>query len=85
MRAKKSHKSGHSRSPHYVQGSIGTVVAHHGGHVYPDKNACGETVAEHLYAVCFSSTSLWGSESGAGTDNAEVIIDLWEPYLELAP
>jgi nitrile hydratase beta subunit len=86
---KKIHKSGHSRSPHYAQGSVGTVVDQHGPHVYPDMNTCGDKVAEHLYAICFSFTSLWGSESDTGTDtnkdNAEVIIDLWEPYLELAP
>jgi hypothetical protein len=86
---KKIHKSGHSRSPHYAQGSVGTVVDQHGPHVYPDMNTCGEKMAEHLYAVCFPFSALWGSEPDTATDtnedNAEVIIDLWEPYLELAP
>lgn len=76
---KKQYTAGHTRSPGYAQGSIGVIVESHGCHVYPDKNAQGERVGEHLYSVSFTSASLWGSES----DNSEVLIDLWEPYLEL--
>ena len=74
----KSSATGHTRVPGYVQGSIGVVVAHHGCHVFPDKNALGEHVGEQLYAVRFSAIELWGSSA----ENADVMIDLWEPYLE---
>lgn len=78
VRAKKVHTSGHSRLPAYVQGSVGTVEENYGCHVYPDKNSAGERVGEHLYRVRFSSCSLWG-----GTETGdEVLVDLWQPYLE---
>ena len=71
---------GHSRAPSYVQGCIGEIEIHHGGHVFPDANAKGKLVGEHLYAVRFSRNELWGPS----TNKDEVLIDLWEPYLESA-
>lgn len=78
VRAKKSHTSGHSRLPAYVQGSVGTVEENYGCHVYPDKNSKGEHVGEFLYRVNFSNHSLWGDTE----NNDEVLVDLWQPYLE---
>lgn len=74
---KRNYTHGHTRAPAYVQGCEGKIVMHHGGHVFPDAHAQGEKIAEHLYAVRFTAKELWGSD----TDNNEVIIDLWEPYL----
>jgi nitrile hydratase beta subunit len=78
VRAKKIHTKGHSRLPTYVQGSVGEIEENYGCHVYPDKNSAGERIGEFLYRVRFSSASLWGSSE----DNSEVLIDLWQPYLE---
>ena len=69
---------GHSRAPSYVQGCMGKIEIHHGGHVYPDANAKGKLIGEHLYAVRFSNNELWGHS----TNQDAVLIDLWEPYLE---
>ena len=78
VRVRKNHTAGHNRAPAYVQGSIGTVVRSHGCHVFPDTHAQQRSGGEHLYSVCFEAESLWGSKAG----NTEVLIDLWEPYLE---
>jgi nitrile hydratase len=75
------HTEGHSRLPAYAQGSIGVIEENYGCHVYPDKNSLGERIGEYLYRVRFSSNSLWGS-SGENADENEVLIDLWQPYLE---
>lgn len=78
VRARKIHTSGHSRLPAYVQGSVGVIEENYGCHVYPDKNSAGEHVGEFLYRIRFSSNSLWGSNE----ENNEVLVDLWQPYLE---
>lgn len=78
VRAKKIHTQGHSRLPAYAQGSNGIIEENYGCHVYPDKNSQGEHVGEYLYRVRFSSNSLWG----VSDEKNEVLIDLWQPYLE---
>jgi nitrile hydratase subunit beta len=58
----------------------GEIVENHGAFVFPDANAHkkGENPA-WCYAVRFRAADLWGK----GADPAsEVMIDLWEPYLE---
>ena len=71
---------GHTRLPAYVRGRTGTVVAAHGGWIYPDSNAHGRGEApEHLYTVAFSGTELWGEDAEPGVT---LNIDLFEPYLE---
>ncbi|MDH5798190.1 MAG: nitrile hydratase subunit beta, partial [Paracoccaceae bacterium] len=44
----------HSRLPQYAQGRTGTVIAHHGAHLLPDRGAEGIELAEHLYTVEFT-------------------------------
>ena len=75
-------EGGHTRLPAYAAGHVGTVLACHGAHVLPDSSAhrLGEG-AEPLYAVAFAAADLWGAAEGAGD---EVILDLWESYLEPA-
>lgn len=80
VRAKKIQTAGHSRLPAYAQGSVGIIEENYGCHVYPDLNALGERVGEFLYRVRFDSQSLWGSDA----EDNEVLIDLWQPYLERA-
>lgn len=71
----------HTRLPAYVRGRPGVIHAHHGAHVFPDANAKGEEVAQHLYTVVFEAHDLW--PEGAGK-NDRVFVDLWERYLEPA-
>lgn len=81
VRVRVDQPTGHTRAPRYVRGRSGTVVLHHGAHVYADASARGEHgVAHHLYNVAFDSAELWGE---AAQDGA-VHLDLWEPYLEPA-
>ena len=67
----------HTRLPQYARGRRGTVIAHHGAHVFPDANARGQEVAQHLYTVAFEATELWGDEGAPGDS---VTLDLWESY-----
>lgn len=76
--AQKKHTDGHTRSPAYVQGCIGEIAMHHGGHIFPDANANDLLRGEHLYTVAFNGETLWGNDD----ENNEVYIDLWEPYLQ---
>ncbi len=80
VRVRKNHTAGHTRAPSYVQGSTGTIFKCSGCHVFPDTHAKGIEGGEHLYTVCFTGQSLWGIPAS----NSEVLIDLWEPYLEAA-
>jgi nitrile hydratase len=77
-RVKKIHSTGHTRAPAYVQGTTGTIARLHGCHVFPDSHSQGKAGGEHLYSVRFSADTLWGTDQ----ENSEVLIDLWEPYLE---
>ncbi|WP_299354608.1 nitrile hydratase subunit beta [uncultured Shimia sp.] len=71
---------GHTRLPGYASGLIGEVVLLHGAHVLPDSNAHGlGEAAEPLYAVAFAARDVWGDEAGAWD---EVVLDLWQSYLE---
>lgn len=74
--------AGHTRAVRYAQGRFGTVQAHRGCHVFPDRNAHGEKVGEHLYNVAFTASELWGQ---AAAPRDTVRVDLWEAYLEPAP
>ena len=73
-------EKGHTRLPEYVKGRSGKVIAYHGSHVLPDKNAhfLGES-PEALYSVEFKSQDLWDK-----CEHVEdtVVVDLWESYLE---
>lgn len=68
---------GHTRLPEYAMGKTGAVIAHHGGHLYPDAGALGRHVVVHLYTIEFTSQTLWGDANGDS-----VCIDLWETYFE---
>ena len=68
--------AGHTRLPAYARGHEGTVIAHHGGHLYADAGARGEHRGEHLYTVEFTAAELWGT-----CDPDSTCLDLWEPYL----
>ncbi len=77
---RKSEVVGHTRAPRYAQGVSGVVAALRGCHSFPDSNAAGYPEGKHLYTVSFQAQDLWGAES----TNSEVLIDLWEPYLDVS-
>ncbi len=67
----------HSRLPQYAQGRTGTVIAHHGAHLLPDRGAEGVHEAEHLYTVEFTARELWGDDAHPADT---VTLELWESY-----
>ena len=73
---------GHTRLPRYAAGAKGRVLRCHGSHVLPDSNAhrLGER-PEPLYAVAFPSSELWRYPEHP---QDEVVLDLWQSYLEPA-
>ena len=72
----------HTRLPRYVRGRTGKIVRVHGAHILPESHAHGRGEdPQGLYSVCFDAAELWGADGRAGD---EVMIDLWEPYLEPA-
>jgi nitrile hydratase len=73
--------TGHTRVPRYARGRIGTVAAHHGVHIFADKNAHGTKEGQNLYSVRFEAAALWGE---AAADRGAVYIDLWDDHLEPA-
>lgn len=86
VRARNLNPVGHTRLPRYARGRVGTVVAVHGAHVFPDRNAVplgqrADPEPEWLYTVDFAGRELWGEDADP---TLTVSIDAWEPYLEEA-
>jgi nitrile hydratase beta subunit len=80
VRAKNIHPVTHTRLPRYVRGHLGSVVAIHGCHVFPDTHAHGGGEdPQWLYTVRFTAHELWGTDAPDS-----VSIDAFEPYLEPA-
>ena len=73
---------GHTRLPGYASGQTGEVRAFYGCHIFPDAHAHGRGEdPQPIYAVAFPAQALWGPTADP---RDEVILDLWEPYLEPA-
>lgn len=71
---------GHTRLPVYAAGARGRVLRYHGTHVLPDSSAHGKgDAAEPLYAVSFPASELWANPEHP---KDEVVLDLWQSYLE---
>lgn len=82
VRAKVMNPRTHTRLPRYARGRTGTVMQVHGVHVFPDAHAHGRGEDPHwLYSVSFAAEDLWGRDGRPGD---EIMIDLWEPYLDPA-
>jgi nitrile hydratase len=81
VRTREHGPSGHTRLPRYTRGHEGTVSAIHPAQVLPDTNAhfIAEN-AQHVFAVDFDSTELWGEEAEPFT----LTIDMYDDYLEPA-
>lgn len=74
---------GHTRLPSYAAGARGRILRRHGSHVLPDSNAHGlGEAAEPLYAVAFPASELWAHLEHP---KDEVVLDLWQSYLDAAP
>lgn len=71
---------GHTRLPSYASGALGRIVRLHGHHVLPDRAAhrLGDA-PEPLYAVAFAASELWARPEHP---RDEVVLDLWQSYLE---
>lgn len=75
-------EGGHTRLPTYAAGATGRILRCHGAHVLPDSNAHGLGEApEPLYSVIFPASELWAAPEHP---DDEVILDLWQSYLEPA-
>lgn len=75
-------EGGHTRLPSYAAGAKGRIILAHGAHVLPDSSAhkLGEA-PEPLYAVVFAASELWTYPEHP---RDEVVLDLWQSYLEPA-
>ena len=78
VRVQRVNAPGHTRAPQYAQGALGTIVACHGSHILPDAHSAQQRLGVYLYSVKFSEQTLWGTRE----QNMEVLIDLWETYLQ---
>jgi nitrile hydratase subunit beta len=82
VRTKQINPTGHTRLPRYARGRNGRIAAVHGVHVFPDTNSARrDENPQWLYSVAFDARELWGD---AAHDGDDILIDLWEPYLERA-
>jgi nitrile hydratase subunit beta len=79
VRTKARANIGHTRLPRYTRSHSGTVAAIHPAQVLPDTHAhfIAEN-AQHVYAVAFDSTELWGDDAEPFT----LTLDLYDDYLE---
>lgn len=73
---------GHTRRPGYSIGRRGRIADLRGAAVFADARAAGQRARpEHVYAVAFDGAELWGRDA---EPNTEIVIELFEPYLEPA-
>jgi len=78
VRVKRCYTNFHTRVPRYAQGAVGIIAATRGSHIFADEHSKQHRIAEHLYSVRFQEQALWNRSH----DNVDVLIDLWEPYLD---
>lgn len=73
---------GHTRLPLYAAQAEGRILRCHGAHVLPDSHAHlrGEA-PEPLYSVAFEARALWTHPEHP---DDQVMLDLWQSYLEPA-
>lgn len=76
--------TGHVRTPWYVKGRIGTIVAERGRWPNPELLAYGRPDPDgvDLYAVEFDQTDLWSPYAGSVKDR--LLLDLYAHWLEPA-
>ncbi len=76
---------GHYRTPTYIQGKVGRVVAAHGPYRNPESLAqWGEGLPQQpLYRVAFKQREVWGSRY-LGPQSDTICVDLYDHWLEPA-
>jgi nitrile hydratase len=81
VRVRRMRPEGHHRCPRYVRGAIGVVERIPGAEHQPPTEPGGDVGPfEAVYTVQFDSSELWGEpDAEPGFD---LLIDLWESYLE---
>jgi nitrile hydratase len=85
VRVKLDDPGHHTRAPRYVRGHRGVVVEYQGDYPLPDTVVLTKGASQlrrPLYGVRFSAHELWGSGHMSTEGPFEVMVDLWEPYLE---
>lgn len=78
VRVRCADREGHTRCPRYVRGHPGRVLLVLSPQPLPDDVVADLRPArrETVYSVVFEAIDLWGSGSH------QVVVDLWESYLE---
>ena len=75
--------AGHTRSPRYLRGRSGAIVADNGVFQFADAMAAGRgPEPQHCYTVAFTAQEVWGRTAEEAQDMIHA--DLWESYLEPA-
>lgn len=74
--------TGHCRTPHYLRGRTGVIVAIHGAYRDPERLAYHRPglPAQVLYKVRFRQPDLWPGYSGPTRDGLEA--DIYEGWLQ---
>jgi nitrile hydratase len=75
---------GHFRTPAYIQGKSGLVVAVYGPFPNPESLAYGGSglPTQPLYRVEFDQVQVWKQYTGPATD--KVLVDIYQHWLEQA-
>lgn len=84
VRVRRAFPPGHVRTPYYVRGRQGVVLAHAGRFRSPEDLAYGryDGAALPLYRVLFRLRDLWPDYRGTAEDSA--VADIFEHWLEPA-
>lgn len=82
VRVRVANPSGHYRTPAYIQGKTGLVVALCGRFRNPESLGHGGTglPEQPLYRVEFPQTEVWGRYTGSSQD--KVLVDIYEHWLD---
>jgi nitrile hydratase len=84
VRARNINPEGHTRSPRYTRGKVGTVVRFNGAFALQDTDTNGIWLGgrtQEVYTVRFAARELWGKDAAP---RDAIHVDLWEDYLERA-
>lgn len=83
VRVRRMRPEGHHRCPRYVRGAVGVVERIPGAEHQPPTEPGGDVGQfEAVYTVQFDSCELWGDQRSEGEPAFDLLIDLWESYLE---
>ena len=79
VRTRRTDPPHHTRLPRYARGAMGTVLEVEGRHPLPDDRSRGLPDApEAVYSVLFTAAEL------IGVGEHQVVLAMWETYLEAA-